>query len=61
MSHDQITSELCNNHPKYIVLYIVTFDFGVPGVAVPPGIFVSPIPWPVLPFVADVLNVDTDD
>lgn len=37
-----------------------TFDleFGVPGVAVPPGIFDSLSP---LPFVMGVLNVVTDD
>lgn len=31
----------------------LTFDleFGVPGVVVPPGIVVSPTPWPALPFV----------
>lgn len=41
----------------------LTFDleFGVPGVVVPPGIVGSLTPWPALPFVWDVLNVDTDD
>lgn len=55
-----MTSELFYNDAQKKKT-INTFVFGVPGVAVPPGIFVSPIPWPVLPFVADVLNVDTDD
>lgn len=39
----------------------LALEFGVPGVAVPPGIFESLTPWPVLPFVIDVLNVVTAD
>lgn len=39
------------------------FEFGVPGVAVPPGIFDDSLipPWLPLPFVMGVLNVVTDD
>lgn len=39
------------------------FEFGVPGVAVPPGIFDDSLipPWLLLPFVMGVLKVVTDD
>lgn len=39
------------------------FEFGVPGVAVPPGIFDDSLipPWLPLPFVMGVLKVVTDD
>lgn len=39
------------------------FEFGVPGVAVPPGIFDDSLipPWLPLPFEMGVLNVVTDD
>lgn len=39
------------------------FEFGVPGVAVPPGIVDDSLipPWLPLPFEMGVLNVVTDD